>query len=399
MRAQSHWRLVIAAALILAGICALLIYAPTMMSDFVEYWAAGALLLAGQNPYDPALMLAVERSAGYTGNRALLMLNPPPVLTLVMPFALLPYRPAAVLWLVFNVAALLWSCSVLWKLAGGSRQATWIVLVSSVIFVPTLFALLLGQISILLLLSVALFLRFVRDGRMIAAGAATTLLLVKPHVVYLVGVALVAWWLRQRDWRVILGVALGGIGVLVPLAFNPAIYGQFAELTRNESLSHFSTSTLGTLLRLAAGDPSRFGLQFVPMVLGFAYLATRFRRNRGANWDWEREMPLLVVVSLATAAYGWVFDQVVLLVAATSMFAVAIRSGGIQLAVMSAFWMGTGAIAFTQAFMQVNFLWYFWIPFAFLAMIIGLGLIRANPDFADRSQSLPEENSLADTDL
>lgn len=376
MRAQSHWRLVIAAALILAGICALLIYAPTMMSDFVEYWAAGALMLAGQNPYDPALMLAVERSAGYTGNRALLMLNPPPVLTLVMPFALLPYRPAAVLWLVFNVAALLWSCSVLWKLAGGSRQATWIVLVSSVIFVPTLFALLLGQISILLLLSVALFLRFVRDGRMIAAGAATTLLLVKPHVVYLVGVALVAWWLRQRDWRVILGVALGGIGVLVPLAFNPAIYGQFAELTRNESLSHFSTSTLGTLLRLAAGDPSRFGLQFVPMVLGFAYLATRFRRNRGTKWDWEREMPLLVTVSLATAAYGWVFDQVVLLVAAISMFAVATRSGGIRLVAMVGFWAVTGAITFTQAFRGVNSLWYFWLPFAYL-----LAAVIASPSF------------------
>lgn len=372
----------ITAAPILLGICVLLIYAPTMMSDFVEYWAAGALLLAGQNPYDPALMLAVERSAGYAGDRALLMLNPPPVLTLVMPFALLPYRQAAVLWFVLNAAALLWSCSILWKLAGGSRQATWIVYVCSVVFVPTLFALLLGQISILLLLSIALFLRFERDGRMIAAGAATTLLLVKPHVVYLVGVALAAWWLRHRDWRVILGVALGGIGMFIPLAFNPAVYSQFAELTRNESLTHFSTSTLGTLLRLAARDPSRFGLQFVPMVLGFAYLATRLRRNRSTEWDWEREMPLLVVVSLATAAYGWVFDQVVLLVAAISMFAVATRSGGVRLVAMVGFWAVTGAITFTQAFRGVNSLWYFWLPFAYL-----LAAVYASPTFRHTGRS------------
>ena len=384
MRARSRSRTALAAAAILLGISAVLIYAPSMMSDFVEYWAAGSLNLAGQNPYDPALILAVERSAGYTGDRALMMLNPPPVLTLVMPFSLLPYRQAAALWLLAHAAALLWSCTILWDLTGGSRQKLPVVYLCSVVFVPTLFALFLGQISIVLLFGIALFLRFWRDGRMIAAGAATTLLLVKPHVVYLVGVALIAWWLRHRDWRVILGVALGGIGVLVPLAFNPAIYAQFAELTRNESLTHFSTSTLGTLLRMAARDPSRFGLQFLPMVLGIAYLATRFRRGRSTVWDWEREMPLLVVVSLATAAYGWVFDQVVLLVAAISMFGVAIQAGGIRLAAMIGFWTFTGAITFAQAFRGVNSFWYFWLPFAYL-----LAAVFVSPAFRHARRSVP----------
>ncbi len=383
MRVRSRRRTALAVAAILLGISVLLIYAPSMMSDFVEYWAAGALSLAGQDPYDPALMLAVERSAGYTGDRALMMLNPPPVLTLVMPFSLLPYRQAAALWLLLHTAALLWSCTILWDLTGAPRQKFWIVYLCSLVFVPTLFALLLGQISILLLLGIALFLRFERDGRMIAAGAATTLLLVKPHVVYLVGVALVAWWLRRRDWRVILGVALGGIGGLVPLAFNPDVYAQFAELTRNESLTHFSTSTLGTLLRLAARDPSRFGLQFLPMVLGFAYLATRLRRNRSTAWDWEREMPLLVVVSLATAAYGWVFDQVVLLVAAIPMFSVAIQARGIRLAAMIGFWTVTGAVTFAQAFRGVNSFWYFWLPFAYL-----LAAVIASPTFRHARRSV-----------
>ena len=384
MRARSRSRTALAAAAILLGISAVLIYAPSMMSDFVEYWAAGSLNLAGQNPYDPALILAVERSAGYTGDRALMMLNPPPVLTLVMPFSLLPYRQAAVLWLLLNTAILVWSCTILWDLAGAPRHKRWVAYICGAVFVPTLMTLLLGQISIVLLLGLALFLRFVRDGRMIAAGAATTLLLVKPHIVYLVGVALIAWWLRHRDWRVILGVALGGIGVLVPLAFNPAIYAQFAELTRNESLTHFSTSTLGTLLRMAARDPSRFGLQFLPMVLGIAYLATRFRRGRSTVWDWEREMPLLVVVSLATAAYGWVFDQVVLLVAAISMFGVAIQAGGIRLAAMIGFWTVTGAITFVQAFRGVNSFWYFWLPFAYL-----LAAVIASPTFRHVRRSVP----------
>ena len=369
-------RTAIAAAGILLGLAATLVVAPKLVNDFVEYWAAGSLILAGQNPYDPGLMFELERSVGYRGERALMMLNPPPVLTIVMPFALLPYRQASVLWLVFNVAALLWSCSMMWDLAGAPRHKRWVSYACGVVFVPTLLALLLGQISILLLLGIVLFLRFVREGRMVAAGVATTLLLIKPHVVYLVGVALIAWWLRHRDWRAILGVALGGIGLLVPLALNPAVYAQFAELTRAESLTHFSTSTLGTLLRIAARDPSRFGFQFVPMVLGLAYLATRFRRNRYSDWDWEREMPLLVVVSLATAAYGWAFDQVVLLVAAISMFASAIQAGGTRLVAMIGFWAVTGAITFAQLFLGVNSFWYFWLPFAYL-----LAAVIASPVF------------------
>lgn len=375
-----------AAAVFLLGISVLAIYAPTMMNDFVEYWAAGSLNISGRNPYDPELVLAVERSAGYAGDRALMMLNPPPVLTIVMPFGALPYRPAVFLWLVFNVAALLWSCTILWDLAGGPKRMYWVAYLCGVVFVPTLFALLLGQISILVLLGLALFLRFVRDGRMVAAGAATTLLLIKPHVVYLIGVALVAWWLRSRDRRVLVGVALGGIGFLVPMLFNPSVYAQYLELSRVQSLAHFTTSTLGALLRRATGDPSHFGLQFVPTVLGLAYLAARLRRNRNSEWDWDREMPLLIVVSLATAAYGWVFDQVVLLVAAIPMFAMAIRAGGVGLLAMTGFWLVTGAIAFAQGFLGVNAFWYFWIPFAFLVAAVAVG-----PGFRHVHSPLPAE--------
>jgi hypothetical protein len=152
------------------GTAVLLLFAPPMMNDFVEYWAAGRLNLAGENPYDPVLMLELERSVGFAGDRALMMLNPPPALTLVMPLGALPYRQASVLWFVLHTAVLLWSCALLWNLAGGPRRMRWVAYLCGVIFVPTLFALFLGQISILLLLGLVLFLRFVRDGRMTAAG-------------------------------------------------------------------------------------------------------------------------------------------------------------------------------------------------------------------------------------
>jgi hypothetical protein len=355
------------------------------MNDFVEYWAAASLLLEGGNPYDPAQMLEVERSAGFMGTEPLLMFNPPPVLTLVLPFGAMPYRQAALLWLIVNSLALLWSLYLLWNLAGGTIRSRWIALVSGLLFVPSLFALLLGQISILILLGLALFLRFVDRGRMAAAGAASTLLLIKPHVVFLVGAAMIAWWIRVRDRDYLRGTAVAVLLCVVPLAFNPSIYAAYLEMGRVEPMWHFTTSTLGTLLRVATGDRSRFRLQFLPMVLGFAYLATRFKRYRGSEWNWLREMPALVTVSVATAAYGWVFDQVVLLVAAIPMLAIAFRSGGRRLAVTLVFWILITVISFEQAFRSVNSFWYFWIPHAFLLglMLLGSSFHNGGPEPAD----------------
>jgi hypothetical protein len=382
---------------VLTGIvlCAslVLLVGPSLMNDFVEYWAAARLNLSGQNPYDPALMFEVERSVGYPGDEVVPMFNPPPVLTLVMPFGALPFRTAAYVWLAMLGAALVWSCTILWDLAGGDPRQRWIVYLSSIWFVPTLTTLLTGQVSILLLLGLALFLRFERDGRMVAAGAASTLLLIKPHLVYLVGVALIFWWLRTRDLRFLLGVGLGSIAFLVPLVFNPSVYAEYFALNRIEQITHYSSSTLGAALRLATDDTDRFRLQFVPVVLGLAYVATRLRTYRSREWDWEREMPLLVVVSVATAVYGWVFDQVVLLVTAIPMFTWAIRAGGGRLVAIITFWCGTGAIAFALAIRDVNYFWYFWLPHAFLLALVLMGMsdrYRHTEGAPDRGARPPE---------
>jgi hypothetical protein len=277
------------------------------------------------------------------------------------------------LWLIVNSVGLLWSVHLLWDLVGGSIRSSWIAFFGGLLFVPSLFALLVGQISLVILLGLALFLRFVNRDRMVAAGAASTLLLIKPHVVFLVGAAIVTWWIRVRDRDFLRGTAVAALFCLIPLVLDPAIYTRYLEMGRVEPMWHFSTSTLGTVLRIATGDPSRFGFQFLPMVLGFAYLATRLRRYRGSQWNWEREMPALVTVSIATAAYGWVFDQVVLLVAAIPMLAIAFRSGVSARVVALIFWLLITLVSFEQALQSVNALWYFWMPHAFLVALLLLG--------------------------
>jgi hypothetical protein len=60
--------------------------------------------------------------------------------------------------------------------------------------------------------------------------------------------------------------------------------------------------------------PEKFWLQFVPPALGATWLLIYFWR-RHHLWLWREQLPLLSAVSVATAAYGWTFDQAVMLLA------------------------------------------------------------------------------------
>src|SRR5262245_49181836 len=71
---------------------------PLPLHDFVEYWAAGRLLLGGQNPYDADLVHELERQVGRT-DEGILMWNPPWSLPLVLPLGLMGVRTAHLVWL------------------------------------------------------------------------------------------------------------------------------------------------------------------------------------------------------------------------------------------------------------------------------------------------------------
>ena len=359
--------------LALAAVGALLFYmTPPKIGDIVEYWAAGRLNLQGHNPYDPVKMLELERSAGYSRSWPVMMVNPPHVLTLAMPFGALPFETAARLWRVLNAAILIGSCSILWKLAGGSTMLVGTFYLVALTFFPSLVALTVGQTSILGLLGLALLLWFDDRDHMIGFGAAIALLLVKPHVVYLVGAAFAIWWLQVRDRKVLLGLGLAGIVFLIALSWNPHFYNHYLQMRRMECLAQFTQSSPGMFIRLATSRWTEFGLQFLPLVLGFAYLFTRLPRRRGSEWNWEREMPALMTISVATAAYSWVFDQVVLLVAAVPLFAQVIQAGTAQLIVLVALWLSLGGVVLLLAGQGVNALWYFWIPWVFLPLLPSL---------------------------
>jgi len=71
--------------------------------DFVEYWSAGRLNLMGGNPYDPGQLLPLQQESGVIQDEAIIMWNPPMLITLTMLFGLADFGFSRLVWFVFNV--------------------------------------------------------------------------------------------------------------------------------------------------------------------------------------------------------------------------------------------------------------------------------------------------------
>ncbi len=285
--------------------------------DFPEYWAAGRLNLRGENPYDPARLLAEQRSADPDRPDAVMMWNPPPSLGLYMPLGLLPARWAALLWIAVQLAAVGLACFLLGKEYSPVRP--WLAPLVGLAFVGTWWVVAYGQNTGLIVLGLAGFLHFTRRGKPLAAGACAALTALKPHLLAGFGVLLLADVFTRRG-RVALAAGVGVIAVSLGLAVlaNPHILGQFEAAVRDPgpdavALHAWTLPVPAYWLRMSIA-PERFWIQFVPCAMACLALLA-WRLLVGERWDWQRAMPLVGAVSVLTTPYGgWIFDLPVLLV-------------------------------------------------------------------------------------
>jgi Glycosyltransferase family 87 len=288
---------------------------PKYVRDFVEYWAASRLLLTGNNPYGPQELFELQRSVGWNDSIPLLMWNPPWTLSFTLPFGLASFDVAQVLWLLLNTFIVLFCAKELWLVYGGLPTAyrrAWLVVLT---FAPAYLVLILGQIGPLILLGLVGFLLCARNKYWKWAGAWTILVSIKPHLLYLFWIALVLWIFEKRQWQLIIGVAVSGfIAATIPLLFSPSVYTDYMQLNATAKLPtpyDWQTPTIGVAARLFFGG-EKIWLQFVPCFIGISWLLFHWHKFKN-HWEWTEQLPILIVASLATAAFAWSFDYIVLL--------------------------------------------------------------------------------------
>ena len=135
--------------------------------DFIEYWAAGQLLIHGENPYDSGATLQIQREVGLEGDEPQITFSPPIALCMVLPLGFVSPKIGLALWLLALIASLLISIWIIWVLNGRPDNGYHFC---GYLFAPAMACLVTGQIGVFLLLGIALFL-YLHDSRPYLAGA------------------------------------------------------------------------------------------------------------------------------------------------------------------------------------------------------------------------------------
>lgn len=276
--------------------------------DFISYWAAGVMSLAGRahEAYNLELHKAVEQTAavvqGYMG-----FPYPPPFLFVVTPLGFLPFTIATVVWVTGTLALF----EALARRLPSS--APWV----AVAFPPVLCIAITGQNGFL---TAALVIGglFALPSRPFLGGLILGCLVIKPQL----GVLLPLAFIAARDWRAFAGATVSSVGLcLAALAvFGLPAYEGFIALVSTTQMQVLTEGAAGwekmtsvyAALRLA-GAPSELAIP-IHAAVAAAAIALLWR-------IWSRDTDLLnrgaalVTATALVSPYMYNYDMAPLFVA------------------------------------------------------------------------------------
>ena len=279
--------------------------------DSIAYWAAGRLLIHHDDPYSPIDVLNLERSQAYSENKPLVLRTPPWSLFIVLPLGLTNAFAAWVLWITASLTALVCSVRLCWKVYGDEPSPPAIFLLVAYLFAPVPACLVAGQMGLVLLLGLIVFLRS-ESNRPFFAGASLILPFAKPHLLSLFWIVVAIWTIERKNRALVAGFVTSLTGATcIALIFDPAIFSHYTAMLNQAAIGHEFIPALSGIIRLLF-FPRLFWVQFVPLALGLVWSGWFYGKNR-SNWNWRVHGPALMVVSVLTTPYAWLTDEVVLL--------------------------------------------------------------------------------------
>ena len=276
-----------------------------VMGDFRAFYCAGAVIAQHANPYLEEPLRGCERDAGPPSEPAFLRPValpaplPPYALALFVPFGLLPFPMAAVLYGLLLIAAMT-AATALYARVTGVSSVLLNVVFAAITATVTYYV---GQPVPLVFLALAGAALFARSGRWAAAGACAVAASIEPHVALPALAGMLVALPRTRLPIVVSGAVLGAAGVLaVGFATSVAYVRDVvpAHALANAFEWQFSLTSVLTSLGVAAPLAIRCGeLMFAAMVALGVAVALRLRKLTG-------DAAVMVLVPPAFGVFGGV---------------------------------------------------------------------------------------------
>ena len=188
-------------------------------TDFSNFWLAGHMLAAGQNPFSISQWrLALTATGAYPFNDR--FQYPPWSAALLVPVGILPFHLAITLFLVLSEVSLI---GIFWL---GTRLVPWrmhprvslyLFAPLPLLFRPVLITLIIGQVALVWLCTALLSLWLIGKRRDFWGGMLLAALLFKPQLAIFPVLAVAGWACWERRWAIVRGL---GAGVATLLALS-----------------------------------------------------------------------------------------------------------------------------------------------------------------------------------
>lgn len=304
--------------------------------DFSVYYVSALMMREGGNPYRTSLRPLGDR-LGLKTEALDRNTDPPSFILCFEPLTLLRPWPAYWVWIGLNLMALAAAIALLLRREPRLSAPAALMIVALVILYPPLGEhLVWAQSKLPILLMLVLMLRWLEQGRDVAAGlilAGAGLLRVFP-LLLIVYLALLRRW-RVIGWTVI-GLTVGGIATLALVGLERSLSFLYALpflgerkwilLPGNIAVGSFVSRIFWDFLGARPGSTSDLVRRAAAIVaqlilLGFTLRATLVAKPREGNIG--RTFALWVAAAVMLSPAAWFYDMVLLMIALVEMAAAA----------------------------------------------------------------------------
>ncbi len=354
--------------------------------DFRAYWSAAKLLAQSENFADAELLLQTEAEhTQWQEDWAVITWNPPWLLALLLPYTAVSFERATWLWLLTNITMVFTGSVLVWRtlaVQNSSQRRNHLAPLVGLLFLPTMIALLMGQVNTLVFMGLAGFVFFYNREQLFVAGLCLVLTLVKPHLVYLTLpiIFLHLLWMR-RDYRALAGL-IAGLVTLTAVVFvlRPSFIADYTQTVSEGSLLAWETPTLGGILAVTFGWQwaKLMGIVILPITIWLWW------RNR-EQVDLNIWVQATVLISVITAPFGWGYDVIVLLL---PLLQIVIwiadgRFNRLEALGWAAVMVGINLGAIYQRSFEISEVQTYWVPIALAITFFGAYARQADHSIAE----------------
>jgi len=291
--------------------------------DFMSLWTGGRALLMDLDPYDPEVWRPLRAQFGSTWLQDTRAPFPLWTFLFTLPFALLDVGWGAAAWIAFSILVLAGTLLLFPLDADGKADAAGeeerrssvlglLLLVLGVFtFRATLVTFLNGQITVVLLLVLALFVILMERDRPFAAGFVLAFTALKPNPFILFVPAVGLWLIHRRRWRTIAGGTAGGLFLLAASwLVQPGWLFEWFKVRSKAEWVFITPTVWGLSWEMAPVWWPLLGLGLAVIVtaaLGWLIFTNERLEAAGV-------VSLAIATSLLITPYIWVYEHLLLLI-------------------------------------------------------------------------------------